>query len=184
MFEQLDLFMESVNVEEEEEKRLPQESHLTPRQWALYRLIKYNSLVLHRKTSKREICYCLSDYGYEWNDDEKTHDNCSAIWKDVKDNNESLEHDKIIITEDDFFWIGSKEETKKFLRKLWAALSPRLSRYWRYVQKVGYDGTGRLFDKNGNPINNEDEDISARFFHECFNDYDITQNNFVEEKED
>ena len=34
-------------------KKRPQESHLTPRQWALWRLIEHNSLVEHRKTNSK-----------------------------------------------------------------------------------------------------------------------------------
>ena len=46
MVEQLDIFQVS---EKQEEK----ESLLTPRQWALWRLVEHNSLVEHRKTSQR-----------------------------------------------------------------------------------------------------------------------------------
>lgn len=156
--EQIDLF----STQEEE---IPQESHLAPRQWSLYRLIKFNSLVNHRKTTQREIYDSVS--GYEWNSDEKAHDHCPAIWNDIKDNNISLEHDKIIISKNFEYWIGSEEETKQFLNDLWKALAPRLKRYWLYVKKIGMDGKGRLFDKNGNQN-------QLTNFYECFNDYDIS----------
>ena len=122
MVEQLDIFASS------------EESKLTPRQWEMYRLIKYNSLVEHRKTTQREIYEKVS--GYEWNNDEKAHDHCSAIWKDIKDNNESLEHQHIIISKDFNYWIGNEEETRQFLNDLWKALEPRLSRYWNYYKKI------------------------------------------------
>lgn len=162
MIEQLDLF------ETMEEEKIPQKSSLTPRQWALYRLIHHNSFVEHRKTSQKEICDSIKDY--EWVDDEKVHDHCVAIWKDIKDNNESLEHEKIIISKNFEYWIGDEKETKQFLRDLWKALAPRLNRYWNYVHKTKMDGIGKLIDKNGNPI---DEYSKSRKFFECYNDYNI-----------
>lgn len=160
MTEQLDLFDTSVEETTQEPK-----SNLTPRQWALYRLIKHNSLVEHRKTTQKEICDTLKDYGYEWNDNPKSHDHCSMIWKDVKDNNESYEHDKIIISDNFEYWIGNKEETLNFLDKLWSDISPRLVRYWAYLKKVGRDGQGLVIDRKGNVI---DEDSQARAFIESY----------------
>jgi hypothetical protein len=163
MTEQLDLFEQA--YQESLDNNEQQKSCLSPRQWELYRLIKYNSLVEHRKTTQKEICEKID--GYEWNDDEKCHDHCPAIWKDIKDNNESYEHDKIIISKDFCYWIGSQQETKDFLKSLWKSLSPRLKRYWHYVKKVGMDGMGKLFDKNGNQNQLND-------FYEVFNSYDIS----------
>ena len=186
MVEQLDIF-ETSTVEEEEKR--PQESHLTPRQWALWRLIEHNSLVEHRKTTQREIYEKLKEYGYEWVESNNTSDHCSAIWKDVADNNLSMEHQKIIITERYEYWIGSKEETMKFIQKLWRDLSGRLHRHWQYVKKVGYDGQGRLYDKNLNPVVAEgnymdDDSINAKLFIDSFNDYDISMQKYLERNED
>lgn len=181
MTKQLDLF---TNVEitkiENEEERLPQESELTPRQWALYNLIKHNSLVEHRKTTQREIYEKLGqEFGYEWTESNNTSDNCTPIWGDVVANNLSYEHDKLIITRNYKYWIGSKEENEAFLRKLWKDIAPRLHRYWQYVKKIGSDGQGKIYDKNLNPV--DDEESNARFFHECFNDYDVTMQKAVEQ---
>lgn len=173
MVEQLSLFDNTTQEEEKVEERLPQESSLTPRQWELYRLIKHNSLVEHRKTTQREIYEKVR--GYEWNEDIKAHDKCPAIWKDIKDNNESLEHDKIIISDRFVYWIGSEEETQRFLRDLWKALAPRLHRYWAFVNKTKMDGQGKLLDKNGNELN-----PTTSEFHKCFNDYDITLQKLIE----
>ena len=184
--EQLDLF-EIANQEEneqEESERFPQKTSLTPRQWALYRLIHHNSFVEHRKTTQREIVNELATYGYQWTESENTSDHCSTIWSDITANNLSLEHDAIIITKNYVYWIGSKEETQAFLRKLWKDLAPRLHRYWFYVRKVGMDGTGKLYDKNLNPIfeegNISDSDINAKLFHDCYNDYDVEMQEAIE----
>ena len=167
MTEQLDLFAQS-EPKEQEQERLPQESELTPTHWELYRLIYHNSFVEHRKTTQKEICEKIPFF--EWDDDEKCHDHCVAVWKYIKDNNESLEHDKIIISKNFKYWIGSKQETARFLRDLWKALAPRLVRYWKYVDKTKMDGLGKLIDKNGNLV---ESGSRARAFHECFNNYDI-----------
>ena len=174
--QQLDLFELMNELDEEKETKL------TPRQWALYRLIEHNSLEEHRKTTQREIYEKLKGYGYEWNESNNTSDHCSTIWTDITENNLSFEHEKIIITEKYVYWIGSKEETKRFLQKLWKDLSPRLKRYWDYVKKVGYDGQGRLYDKYLNPIDQNDE--KARRFRESFNAYDITMQTAIKETED
>ena len=160
MVQQLDIFETSDSV-----------SNLKPRQWALWRLIEHNSLVEHRKTSQKEICDKLSEYGYVYDNNELVHDHCVAIWKDIKDNNESMEHQKIIISKNFEYWIGSEEETNLFLKDLWKALEPRLSRYWNYYKKLKKHNQGRLYDKNGNAI---DDDSKANAFFNCFNDYNVS----------
>lgn len=160
MTEQLNLFIASI---EEEQPRQEQKSSLSPRAWALWRLVEHNSLVEHRKTTQREIYEKVS--GYEWNSDEKCHDHCPVIWKDITDNNLSYEHEKIIISNNFEYWIGNEEETKEFLDDLWQQLAPRLYRYWFYKSKVERDGTYKLLDKNLNPT----QDTKVREFIESFN---------------
>ena len=170
MTEQLDIFAESEQKEQEQEPK----SELTPRQWALYRLIKHNSLVEHRVTTQKEICEKLGSYGYKFVEKSgENHDHCSTIWKDVKDNNESYEHDKIIISKNGTYWIGNEEETQEFLDKLWKDLCPRLCRYWNYKQKVSRNGQGQLFSTQLNPI---DENSKARAFIESYGEERISDN--------
>ena len=164
--EQIDLFEAS-----KEEERLLQESKLSPKHWALWRLIEHNSLYEHRKTTQKEICEVLGHYGFVYDDNELVHDHCSAIWTIVKDNNESDEHQHIIISKNFEYWIGNEEETNKYLKDLWKALEPRLTRYYRYYKKLKKHNQGRLLDKNGNVI---DEDSKALAFFNCFNDYNIS----------
>lgn len=143
-------------------------SELTPRQWELWRLIEHNSLVEHRKTTQKEICEKID--GYEWSNEPYVHDHCSKIWRDIKANNESLEHDKVIISKNFEYWMGSQRETEEFLNTLWKSLVPRLKRYWRYLYKAKLDGQGKLISNQGNVI---DEDSYAKRFHEAYNDFDI-----------
>ena len=142
---------------------------LTPRQWGLLNFIKNNSFVEHRKTTQREIVDNVD--GYEWNEDEKCHDHCPAIWNDIKDINLSYETDKLIISDRFEYWIGNEEETKEFIDKLWNDLSPRLSRYWNYLKKISRDGQGILIDRKGNVI---DEDSKARAFIESYGETRIS----------
>ena len=150
MVEQLDLFAESENEEQEQDK-----DKLTDRQKALLKYIEENSLIHHRKTTQKEICEYIN--GYEWNYDEKCHDHCPAVWKDIKDINLSDETDYVIISNDFEYWIGNKEETKSFIDRLWRDLSPRLIRYWAFLKKVERDGQGRIFDEKGNLIEDEND---------------------------
>lgn len=169
MFEQLDLFDTSVEEKVSENDlqemfdRKNKVKRLTPRQWRLLDFIKNNSLLEHRKTSQKEIVDHIE--GYEWNEDEKCHDHCPAIWNDIKDINLSYETDKLIISDRFEYWIGNEEETKEFIDKLWNDLAPRLTRYWNYLKKVNRDGQGIIIDRKGNVI---DDDSSARKWIESY----------------
>lgn len=167
MTEQLDLFEESTKITEEDLQdqfdKEHQESKLTPRQWQLLNFIKNASLVEHRKVSQRDIVNNVC--GYEWNDDEKCHDHCPAIWTDIKDINLSYQTDKIIISNKFEYWVGNEEETQEFLDKLWNDLCPRLTRYWAYLKKAKRNGQGIFIDRKGNVI---DENSQARAFIESY----------------
>lgn len=168
MTEQLDIFASSHIEEEDLQERFDKKTkqkRLTPRQWALFNLIYHNSLVEHRKTSQKEICDKLSEYGYVYNSDEKAHDHCTTVWTDIKDLNLSYENDKVIISDDFEYWIGSEQETQEFLDKLWNDLCPRLVRYWNYKSKVSRNGQGQLLSTRLDPIT---ENSKARRFIESY----------------
>ena len=174
MFEQLNLFMASVQEDDEPRKKVDenylQKQHdkkykqrlLTSEEWALYRLIKYNSEVLDRRTTQKEICEKL---GLTYNDDPKAHDHCPKVWTLIKNLNESNEIEKVIISFNFEYWLSNEAETKVYLDKLWTDLAPRLRRYWLYLQKINKDGQGKLLSTQLNPI---DEDSQAREFVESF----------------
>ena len=170
MIEQLDLFVAGNcdYEQEQEQKRVERKSELTPRQWALYRLIYTNSLVLNKKTTQREIYESIR--GYEWNDSETAHDHCPSIWSDITANNLSFSHDKVIISKNFEYWIGNEQETKDFIDNLWSQLAPRLMRYWFYKAKIKRNGQGKLLSNDLNPITSESK---AREFVESFNPYGI-----------
>lgn len=145
------------------------ETKLTSRQWAIYRLIRENSLINGRKTTQKEIVDTVG-MGLVWNDDPKCHDHCSALWNEIKDINLSCEIEKLIISKDFEYWLGNEEETMAYIDKLWKDLSPRLSRYWKYLNKAKMNGYGKLLSNQLKPI---DEDSKARAFVESFNDRGI-----------
>ena len=163
MEEQMNLF--EFAVEDVSPKAEPKTA-LTPRQWALYRLIKQNT-EQGRKTTQREICVVVE--GYEWNEkDGNTHDHCVSIWNDLngaKGLNFSPEIQKIVITENFEYWIGDREEVADYLNSLWKELMPRLIRYWKLKAKQKEDGQGQIFSCHGELI---DDDSAARGYIEAF----------------
>ncbi len=175
MTEQLDIFACSPSVTEDDLQKMFDEKNkqklLTPRQWALFRLIEHNSLVELRKTTQREVCDKLGEYGYKWNDDEKAHDHCTMVWTDIKDLNLSGQNDKVIINDNFEYWIGNEEETKEYLDKLWNDLEPRLNRYWAYLKKAAKHGQGQLFSTRLDELN---EKSKAREFIESYNCHKIS----------
>ena len=177
MFRQLDLFESAIvgdddtTLDNKPTEIKKTEKKLTPRQWRLLDLIKHNSLVENRKTTQKEICDTID--GYEWDEDEKSHDHCVAIWTDIKDINLSYQTDKLIISKNFEYWIGDRDETQAFIDKLWSDLCPRLIRYWAYLTKVNRDGQGLLIDRKGNVI---DENSQARVFIESYGKERISDN--------
>ena len=173
MTEQLDIFASAITEEDIQEKHDKQyeQKKLTPRQWALFNLIYHNSMVEHRKTTQREVCDRLGEYGYKWNSDEKCHDHCTIIWTDITKLNLSGENDKVIINQDFEYWIGNEEETKQYLDDLWSDLMPRLIRYWNYTRKISKHGQGQLFSTRLDPI---DENSKARKFIESYGEERIS----------
>ena len=117
---------------------------LTDRQKELFNYI-YEISEKGEKVSQWDIYTQIG--GYTWNSNPFIHDNCPQIWHDIARLN--MENDKpIIITKDNTYWIGTKQETKEFLKKLWIDLAPRLCRHWRLVKKAKRNGQVEIdFDK-------------------------------------
>lgn len=132
MVEQIDLF----------EASKEEELDLDDNQKALLDLITYNTYVLNRKTTQKEVCEVIS--GYVWNDNVKSHDHCSKIWHDIEVINNR--QDKIIINNNFEYKVAeTKEEVSEYLEKKWKDLEPRLSRYWKLLKKVNTDGQYDIF---------------------------------------
>lgn len=161
MEEQLNLFdfqIETIKVEPK--------SRLTPRQWALYRLIKENTEA-GRKTTQREIYEKVE--GYSWNEKSAAnHDHCPMIWNDIMGEeglNFSPEIQKTIVYKNYEAWVGNKEEVQEFIDQCWRLISPKLKRYWNLVNRIKNDGQGQIFSCQGDLIK---EDSEARGYIEAF----------------
>lgn len=169
MVEQLNIFCCGSEITEEDLQKKHDKKYkqvmLTPRQWALWRLIEYNSLTLKRKTTQKEICEKLGDYGFVYNNDEKCHDHCTMVWTEITALNLSYENDKVIISKDFEYWIGNEQETKEFINKLWNDLLPRLIRYWNYNRKISRNGQGQLLSTR---LDEVDENSKARRYIESY----------------
>ena len=160
--EQMSIF--EIEAEEVVVETMPR--GLTPRQWALYRLIKENTLK-GKKTTQREICDKIE--GYTWVEkDGSNHDHCSQIWQDIYGENGINFHPHIqkIIDGTNFeYFLCDEEEANRFADSLWKQLSPRLRRYWATVAKIKKDGQYQLFDCEGKEIT---DDSTARGYVESF----------------
>ena len=148
---------------------IEEEKGCTTQQWELYKLIRHNSLVNHRKTTQREICDAFPE-AYIYCDRDNSTDKCSQIWLDVQTINESATLEKFIITEKYEYWIGSQRECERYLKRLWNSISPRLLRFHNIANKMKVNGQGKLLGAGGLPI---DDDSKARRFYEAFNDFDV-----------
>ena len=162
MTEQLNLFDYEVEVIQ---PPVAAKYNLTPRQWALYRLIRENTMQ-GRKTSQDEICAVIEGYNLFEN---SGHDRCPQIWIDINGEQGLNWHpsiEKAIITDNFEYWLGSKEEVEEYLSKLWnVGIYPRLKRYWALVSKSKKDGQGKIFDGHGNLI---DDESGARGYIEAY----------------
>jgi len=152
---------------------------ITPQQWDLYDFIKHNSLEEHRKTTQKEICDAFPR-AYVYVERENSTDKCSQIWVDIEAINGSPNLEKFIITKRYEYWIGSEDECKQYLKRLWNSISPRLFRFWNIVTKMKANGQGKLLGASGLPIN---EDSKARRFVEAFNAYDLEMNGGQDDNE-
>ena len=131
-------------------------------EWRVYNLIKEVSLAGHKITQK-EICDNIDELVY--NDDDKSHDHCGALWGVINRINQDPSIDKIIISKNFEYWIGNEEETIEYLNTLWGRITPKLTRYWQLVKKTKLEGQGKLLSNNLQPI---DDNSNARPYHEVF----------------
>ena len=156
---------------------------LTPRQWWLYRLIKWATLEQDTKLSISQIIDYQNKYGqagkltftdiYNFSESEGNHSNCPEIYKDVDIINESDELDKIICKKNNQFWLGNESECIQFHNKLMHNVCRDSHKAKIIRDKISQDGQGKLITFDGIPIN----DTNAREFHESF----IRQENLLKE---
>lgn len=132
-----------------ESKKLTKED-IKERQKRLAFLVQQASEYGYTLTQRDVVDNLPNDY--HWSN--KGHDHCSAIWKDIKDINESDDYSFIIIADNFTYRIGSKKDTEEYLKKLWDTLKPRLHRYWLFKKKL---------ERNGEAVINYDKGVIERF---------------------
>ena len=113
---------------------------LNTRQWDLYKFLKsqYES---GKYISKREICENLPQH-YKFN--EKQTRLCRDIEDDIREINECELIQKIIVSSQKGYKIGSKEECEKYIEKRFIRDLKNLKLNWLLSRKVNLDNQMRL----------------------------------------
>jgi hypothetical protein len=141
---------------------------MTPRQWALYRLLLSRS-VLNWDSSQRDIYECYPDSihedGYHFVDNPKHGDHIRELWDDVQAINSTDEVDKIIVVKDYSYKLGTPEECSSEFSKLFRKHQESLKRALAILSKMRKDGQGKLLS---NAMKEIKEDSSAKLFIESF----------------
>lgn len=140
MVEQLDIFKESKNTDEELIEKLRQErlefftKNLTPRQ---HRLIDYleNNFEHGKYFSIESICN--ANLGYELNTNPKTHDKCVSLGNDIRQINWKIGHRYSIIVKDKKGGCKLCESQEEFNEWKQSELAP-LERKWKYLNNLSY----------------------------------------------
>ena len=154
MVEQMDLFEQSKNNDEELIEKLKLEriefftKNLTPRQ---HRLINYleNNFEHGKFFSIEQIC--SADLGYELNTNPKTHDKCVSLGNDIRQINWKIGHRYSIIVKDKKGSCKLCESQEEFEEWKQSELAP-LERKWKYLNNLSYKaswhGTAPLINLN------------------------------------
>lgn len=159
-------------------------SSLTPRQWWLYRLIKWAS-EQDIKLSIKEIVDYQSRYKeagkltyddlYKFKDADGNHSNCAAIYKDINTINESDELDKIICMNNNQFYLGTEKENIEYHNKLMHNVCRDSHKAKIIRDKISADGQMKLFTYDYIEM----ERSQGRDYHEAF----LKQESLIKENE-
>lgn len=125
-------------------------SELTPRQWALYNLLRNNP---DKRFMQIEIANTLRDE-YPYSGDENFHDSAAriAITDDIRAINHSDIIQKVIISDRRGVKLASREEFEKYINGQFAAIFRKLERTRKKAKKGGLDGQMRIAFNNERPV--------------------------------
>lgn len=136
---------------------------MTNREQATYDLILANS-ERGLLTTKKEI---VENYpfdrevrvdGYVWNENPKSHDNCSTVWEDINTINFQLDT-KIIISYRGVYWVATEKEVKDYVKHyFFTKCRPALKRYWNLLKKLEIDNTVDLYTEAVRRVTLDEED--------------------------
>lgn len=133
--------------------------NLTPRQWALYRLLQSDT---NRWFTQREICDAVEGYNYVENP-KATNDHCSPIGADKRAINENPRVDQIIVMKDYKFKIATLEEYKEERRSHINRLLAQKRQIEAMDAKFERDGQGKLFNSVFNELKENDKHFYETF---------------------
>lgn len=148
---------------------------LTPRQWWLYRLVKWASeLEEPVKLSIKDIIDYQARYNeagkltftdlYQFKDADGNHSNCPAIYEDKDIINESDEIDKILCVKNNKFYLGTEKENIEYHNKLMNKVCEYSHKAKIIRDKVSQDGQMKLFTFDLVAM----EESKGRNYHEAF----------------
>jgi hypothetical protein len=151
---------------------------LTPRQWNLYRHIKFctetgrfNSQTnsYDHFANQESICKSwgtnIHEDGFVYLADSKHGDHCRSIWNDIQAINASPEVEKIIVVDNYTYRLGTDEECQRYFLWLKHKAVVLLKRAYIVYGKMSKDGQGKLISCQDNWIG---EDSAARSFVDAF----------------
>ena len=157
---------------------------LTPRQWWLYRLIKWASEQGDKLSIKNIIDYqekyraagklTYSDL-YQFKDAEGNHSNCPQIYEDKDVLNESDQIDKVVCVKNNQFYLGSESENIEYHNKLMNKVCDYSHKAKIIRDKISQDGQMKLFTYDLVMA----EETKGRDYHEAF----LKQESLVKEIE-
>lgn len=157
---------------------------LTPRQWWLYRLIKWAS-ENEKKLSIKEIIEYQTKYEeankltftdlYQFKETEGNHSNCPEIYKDKDIINEFDKIDKIICVKNNQFYLGTEKEEIEYHNKLMHNVCRDSHKAKIIRDKISQDGQMKLFTYDLVIM----EESNGRDYHQAF----IRQESLIKEIE-
>lgn len=157
---------------------------LTPRQWWLYRLVKWAS-ENGKKLSIQDIIDYQTQYKnagkltftdlYIFKDAEGNHSNCPQIYEDKDAINECDRIDKILCVKNNQFYIGTEKENIDYHNKLMHNVCRDSHKCKIIRDKISRDGQMKLFTFDLVAV----EESKGRDYHEAF----LLQQSLVKEND-
>ena len=157
-------------------------TNLSPRCWWLYRLVKSYSeqgkrisleeIVEYQNANKEKLTFTNF---YQIDQDDKNK-NCSAIYEDKDQINESEEIDKILCCKNREFYIGSEQENIEYHNKLMKKVCDYSHKAKLIREKISQNGQMKLFTYD---LVEMEKSKNGRDYHETY----LLHQNLVEELE-
>lgn len=134
---------------------------LTPIEWFIYRYIRNKSLSADENdkwTTQRELvdavnCDLSLGEQLEYNEDDYNH--CRKLWTIINRINQSGRIQKIIVTKNYRYKLGTKKECEDYFKKLRKDALMKLARLSTLERRANSNGQGQILSQELNPITEE-----------------------------